>query len=103
MSFDETSIDCKVNSCKAYCTDRAQAYTRLNETLANKIESKFISINTNNHYSDLKRSIPVQLSAQLYIGSIGIRELYIKPTKCELTIVKSYGCNSCSVKPYIQS
>lgn len=99
--YDMLSIICIVSACKPYCRVRESGLKTMLST-DNIFKSK--QYKKHGDYI-LKYDVPTRMNAQIMIGNLDFKNLYVEQPICEFNVISTYGCIGCNQlsKVYIQT
>ncbi|QGA87321.1 glycoprotein [Flen virus] len=98
ITYNENAIICQTNSCKPTCTYPSPKINRLISRIENygRFESKFV--NSDSMIISRHRISP---QVRLLIGNVDINNLKITPAHCDILVLSTYACTSCTQRPYV--
>nr|WCJ14326.1 MAG: glycoprotein [Aedes japonicus bunyavirus 2] len=97
MIYNENAITCTTHSCKTLCTTGEPRIRRMLRRLGNynKHEGVFIG----DKHTALT-SYKINGLVRVMIGNVKLNSLRVMRPRCKLTMIGSYSCVGCMIKPY---
>lgn len=98
-TYSATSIKCEIFECKARCLCREPTINTVNKYKDTLKQAKLDKMIGNDNILDVKDVIRGTIT--LTIGNVNLDSLYINKAHCDVDIIMTYGCISCTDSPYI--
>lgn len=97
FAFNNEIVDCSPSSCKANCVVREPKIKRFMSSLDRTPNLPFRYIN-NEHIAET--TVYTTGSINMMVGNVKFDNLYVTNAKCDIDVITTFSCISCTQKPY---